>query len=84
MVLQGFGDASVRPVWAEKGWSTRVPWALFKLQGGCWLRGSGQCGVPGGFGRLVRRLLCDPQPTESAVFGQKSRAPNRSRWPPGL
>ena len=66
MVLQGLGDASVWPVWAEKGWSTRGPWVFLKLRGGCWLRGSGQCGVPGGVGRLVRRFLCDPQLTRSA------------------
>ena len=42
VVLQGFGNASVRPVWAEKGWSLRGPWAFCNLQGGYWLRGSGQ------------------------------------------
>ena len=31
-----------------------MPRVFFKFQVGCWLRGSGQCGVPGGFGRLVR------------------------------
>ena len=35
VVLQAFGDVL-------KGWSLRGPWVFCNLQGGCWLRGSGQ------------------------------------------